>query len=321
MSMQRAIALAVLLFSWSSARAADYPTRPVTIVVPFAAGGPSDVYARILAQRLQGALGQPFIVDNRPGASGILGAETVATSAPDGTTLLTITNTHTVNETLFTNKPFKLLTAFTPVTPINTSDLVLVTRPDLPVKTLADLIDLARAHPDDLSFASAGSGTPYHMAGELLKQMVHISMLHVPYKSSSTARIDVVGGHVDMMFDATTTMVGLVQAGKVRGIATTGPVRSDAFPNLPTVSEAGVPGYEALIWIGLVAPARTPAPIVDTLNTEIGKIQRDPAIRAAWAKDGATPVTMTPAAFGTFLDADIKKWAEVVKISGAKVDQ
>ena len=315
------LALGFLAMAAGGARADDYPSRPVTIIVPFAPGGSADVYARILAQKLQVALGHPFIVDDRPGASSIIGSNAVAMSAPDGYTLLLISNTHTVNETLFRKKPFKLTTDFVPVAPINSSDLVLVARPGLPVNNLADLIKLAKAKPNGVSFASSGAGTPYHMAGELFKQMAGISILHVPYRSSSAARIDVLSGQVDMMFDATTTMVAFIESGKAKALATTGKTRSAVLPNVPTMTESGVPGYEAVIWLGLVAPKNTPPAIVDKLNAEITKIEQDPATRAAWAKDGAIPVTMTPAAFGQFIEGDIKKWAEVVKVSGARADR
>lgn len=301
--------------------AAAYPDHPVTIIVPFAAGGSADVYARILAQQLNAATGQSFIVDDRPGAGSIIGSEAVATSAPDGYTLLLISNTHAVNETLFAKKPFKLMKDFVPIAPINTSDLVLVTRPTLGVKTVADLIKLAKEKKGDLTYASSGPGTPYHMAGELFKQMAGVSILHVPYKGSSAARVDVVGGQVDMMFDATTTMVGFIKSGKVTAIATTGGSRSDVLPDLPTVSEAGVPGYRAEIWLGLVAPKGTPQAIVDKLNAEITKIVAKPDVQAAWKKQGATPLSMTQAQFTAFLNEEIKKWAKVVQISGAKVNQ
>jgi len=313
---------AILAFAAGSAlQAADYPTRPVTIIVPFAAGGSADVYARLLAPQLQADLGQPFIVDDRPGAGSIIGSEAAATSAPDGYTLLLISNTQTVNETLFAKKPFKLMTDFAPVAPINTSDLVLVVNPKLKISSLAELIALAKKQPGDLTFASSGPGTPYHMAGELFKQMAHIDVLHVPYKGSSSARIDVIGGQVDMMFDATTTMLGLIQGGKVKALATTGSSRSAVLPDVPTMAEAGVPGYSSVIWLGVMAPVKTPPDIINKLNAEITRIAGKPEIRAAWAKDGALPLSMDPEQFRQFLNDDIKKWAEVVRISGAKVDQ
>ncbi|MDT7953222.1 MAG: tripartite tricarboxylate transporter substrate binding protein, partial [Acetobacteraceae bacterium] len=262
------------------ARAADtYPSRPVAIIVPFAAGGSADVYARLLAPRLQAALGQPFIVDDRPGAGSIIGSDYVKNAPKDGYKLLLISNTHTVNETLFKTKPFKLMTDFEPIGPINSSDLVLVTRPGLGVKTVAELIAKAKAAPGKLSFASSGPGTPYHMAGELFKQMAGVDILHVPYRGSSGARVDVMGGQVDMMFDATTTMASFIKSDKVTALATTGLTRSAVLPALPTVAET-LPGYEALIWLGLVAPKGVPDEVVAKLSKALEDIVSDPQVQA-----------------------------------------
>ncbi|MFL9899870.1 tripartite tricarboxylate transporter substrate binding protein [Paraburkholderia fungorum] len=320
--MGQALTLGALaLTSIASFAADDYPSRPVTIIVPFAAGGSADVYARIVAQQLSAQLKQSFIVDDRPGAGAIIGTEYVAQSKPDGYTLLLISNTHTVNETLYTRKPFKLMSDFVPVAPINSSDLVLVTRPGLGVNSVADLIKLARSEPGKLSYASSGYGTPYHMAGELFKQMAGVSILHVPYKGSSNARTDVIGGQVDMMFDATTTMTGFISSGKAKALATTGAVRSDLLPNLPTVDQSGVPKYNAVIWLGLMAPKGTPPAVVDRLNAALTRIVATPQIKASWQKQGADTMSMNPAQFTQFMNDDIKKWAQVVKVSGAKVDQ
>ncbi len=316
--------LLLLLASFISApvaaRADTYPSHPVTIIVPFAAGGSADVYGRILAQRLTAETGQSFIVEDRPGAGSIIGTEAAATSAPDGYTLVIISNTHTVNETLFPNKPFKLLTDFVPVAPINTSELVLVTRPTLGAKTVADIIAMAKKNPNGLTFASSGPGTPYYMAGELFNQLAGIQILHVPFKGSSEARVDVMGGQVDMMFDATTTMLSLINSGKVTGIATTGAKTSKVLPNLPTMAQT-VPGYDAEIWLGVMAPKGTPPAVVATLNADITKVSQDPAVQAEWLKQGATPMIMTPPQFGSFIQADIQKWAKVIKLAGLKVTQ
>ena len=304
-----------------AAQAADYPDHAVRIIVPFAAGGPADIYARVIAQRLQLALKQPFVVEDHPGAGSLIGTELAARSAPDGYTLLLMSNTHTVNESLFANKSFKLMTDFTPVAPINESDLLLAVRPSLPVDNLADLLKLARSEPGKLTFASSGPGTPYHMAGELFRAMAGIDLLHVPYKGSSAARNDLLGGQVDMMFDAVTTMAGLAQAGKVKALATTGTKRSTVLPAVPTMSEAGVPGYEAVIWLGVMAPKNTPPAVTSRLNAEIGRIVSDPALQRAWAKDGAMSMRMDIPTFTRYLNDDIRKWARVVEISGAKADQ
>ena len=300
--------------------AETYPERPVTVIVPFAAGGSADVYARLLAPRLQAALGQSFIIDDRPGAGSLIGTEYVKNAPADGYTLLLISNTHTVNETLFAKKPFKLMTDFVPVAPINSSDLVLVTRPDLGVKTVAELIARAKAKPGDLSYASSGPGTPYHMAGELFKQMAGVDILHIPYKGSSPARVDVISGHVDMMFDATTTMASFIKSGKAVALATTGTIRSEVFPELPTVAET-VPGYDAVIWLGLMGPKGMPDGAVDRLNRVVSDIVGSPEVKAVWSKDGAVPMVMQPAAFRNFMDADVAKWAKVVKLSGARANQ
>jgi len=305
----------------SVARAQDYPNHPVRLIVPFAAGGPADVYARFIATRLQESLGQTFIVDNRPGAGSVIGTDAVAKSAPDGYTLLLMSNAHTVNESLIPNKPFQLMRDFAPIAPINSSDLVLVARTGLPVASVADVIKLAKAQPAALSYASSGPGTPYHMAGELFKAMAGVSILHIPYKGSSGARTDVLGGQVDLMFDAVTTMSEQVRAGKVKALATTGLTRSAVLPDVPTVAESGVPAYEATIWLGLMAPKATPPAIVKRLNAEVARIVGTPEVAKAWKAQGATPMLMGVDEFTRYMNDDIAKWAHIVKVSGAKVDQ
>lgn len=297
-----------------------YPNRPVKIIVPFAASGPADNYARFMAQRLQDALGQAFVVDNRPGAGSIIGTDAVAKSPADGYTLLMMSNTQTVNESLIPNKPFNLLKDFAPIAPVNYSDLVLVVHPKLQVNTLPELIKLARANPGKLNYASSGNGTPYHMAGELFKYMANVDMTHIPYKGSAAARTDVLSGQVDMMFDAVTTMSENIKAGKVRGLATTGRARSSVMPELPTANDDGLPKYEAVIWLGLMAPAGTPEAIVTRLNTEINKIVNNPDVKATWAKQGAVPMSMSVPAFTKYVAEDVAKWANIVKVSGAKAD-
>ncbi|HSD43315.1 MAG TPA: tripartite tricarboxylate transporter substrate binding protein [Burkholderiales bacterium] len=303
-----------------SAVAQTYPTKPVRIISPFSAGGPADVYARFLGPRLEQALGQPFVVENRVGGGGIIGADAVAKSAPDGYTLLIMSNTQTVNESLFEKKPYKLMTDLVPISPVNYSDLLLVVHPSVPAKDLKELLALAKAKPGQLNYASSGPGTPYHMAGELFKVMAGVDIVHVPHKESSGARTSVMGGEVQMMFDAITVMAKAAEAGKVRAIATSGKTRSSVTPNLPTVSEAGVPGYDAVIWLGLMAPAGTPKPIIDRLNAEVRKVLSQPDVKEAWAKQGAVPMQMTPDEFGKFMAQDIEKWAKVVKSAGMKTN-
>ena len=240
------------------AAAQSWPTKPVKIVVPFGPGGPADVYARILGQELTEVLKQQFVIDNKPGAGAVIGTDVVAKAAPDGYTLLMMSNTHTTNETLLDNKPYVLMRDLIAVAPVNSSDLVMVVHPSVKAKTLQEFIALAKAEPGKLTYASSGPGTPYHMAGELFKAMSGTDILHVPHKGSAEARNDVMGGHVQMMFDAVTAMKGNIDAGQVRALATTGEKRSTVLPDVPTVSEAGVPGYEATIWLGIMAPKGTP---------------------------------------------------------------
>lgn len=305
----------------ASTFAQDYPTKPVRIIVPFATGGPADVYARAVAQRLSESLGQAFIVDNRPGGGAVVGTDAAAKAAPDGYTLLMMSNAQTVNETLIPNKPYALLRDFAPIAPINYSDLVLVAHPSVAANNLRELIASAKASPKPMTFASSGPGTPYHMAGELFKAMAGINLLHVPYKGSSGARTDIVAGHVNMMFDAITTMSAQVKAGKVKAIATSGKARSEVMPDVPTLNEAGVPGYDAVIWLGIMAPVNTPRGIVNKLNGEITKAVGRADVKAEWAKQGATPMQMTPDAFAKYVKEDIDKWAHVVKVSGAKFEE
>jgi tripartite-type tricarboxylate transporter receptor subunit TctC len=311
----------LLALAWPvQAQVADYPTRPVRIIVPFAPGGSADVFGRFIAQRLQESLGQSFVVENRPGGGSVIGTDAVAKSAPDGYTLLLMSNTHTVNESLIPNKPFALMRDFAPIAPINFSDLVLVVRGNLPQTTLAELIKAAKAKPGSMSYASSGPGTPYHMAGELFKSMAGISLVHIPYKGSAGARTDVLGGQLEMMFDAIPTMAEHVKSGKVRALATTGKQRSTTMPDVPTLAEAGVPGYEATIWLGLMAPKGTPAAVVNKLNAEVAKVTSNPEVRRAWSAQGTTAMTMGVAEFTRYANDDIAKWAHIVKISGAKAE-
>lgn len=301
------------------AHAQSYPNRPVKIVVPFAAGGPADNYARFMAQRLGEELKQTFVIDNKPGAGSIIGTDLVAKSPADGYTLLMMSNTHTVNESLIPIKPFGLMKDFVGIAPVNYSNLLLVVHPSVPVKTVGELVALAKSKPGKLNYASSGNGTPYHMAGELFKFMAGIDMTHVPYKGSSGARTDIVGGQVDVMFDAETTMAAMSRDGKVRALAGTGLGRSTNLQDLPTVAET-VPKYEATIWLGLMAPKGTPAEVVNKLNAEVRKIVNNPEVKAAWAKQGAVPMSMNVPEFDQYLNGDIAKWANIVKVSGAKPD-
>ena len=301
------------------AAAQDYPNRPVKIIVPFGAGGPADIYARFIGQHLQEALKQSFVIEDRPGAGSIIGTGEVAKAAPDGYTLLMMSNTHTTNETLRPNKPFQLMRDFVPVAPVNYSDLIMVIHPSVPAKDLKEFLALLKSKPGAMNYASSGPGTPYHMAAELFKAMSGTDIVHVPHKASGEARNAVIGGHVQMMIDAITTTAPTVQGGQVRALGTTGKTRSKLLPDVPTIAEAGVPGYEATIWLGLMAPAGTPKPIVDKLNAEINKVLAKPDVKEAWEKQGAVPLIMTPAEFDKYLHGDIEKWAKVIQTAGIKV--
>jgi len=319
----RALLAAVVVILTSPAlpaKAQQYPSKPVRMIVPFGAGGPADVFARVIAQHLSEDLKQSFVIEDRPGAGAIIGTDAVAKSAPDGYTLLVMSNTHTTNESLIPNRPYQLMRDFAAIVPINSSDLLMVAHPSVGAKTLKEFIAVAKAKPGVLNYASSGPGTPYHMAAELFKAMTGTDIVHVPHKSSGDMRSSVIGGHVQMMFDAITVMAQGVRSGQLIGLGTTGIKRSEVMPEMPTIAEAGVPGYEATIWIGLMAPAATPKPIIDLLNAEVIKIMNRPDVKEAWAKQGAVPMPMNPAEFDKYLRADIEKWARVVKVSGAKAE-
>jgi len=314
------VALAAAAFS-AAAWSQGYPAKTVKIVVPYGVGGPADIYARFIGAKLQDALGQSFIVEDRPGAGSIVGTDYVAKSEPDGYTLLMMSNTHTVNETLIPKKPFELMRDFAPITGVNYSDLLMVIHPSVPAGNLREFIALAKSKPGALNYASSGNGTPYHMAGELFKAMAGVDIVHIPHKGSDGARNSILGGQVQMMFDAVPTMAANARAGKVKALATSGKSRSPVTPDLPTVAEAGVPGYESGIWLGLMAPARTPRPVLEKLNAEVNKVISSPEVKEAWAKQGAFPMGMSIDGFDRFLRDEIVKWAKAVKASGARADR
>jgi tripartite-type tricarboxylate transporter receptor subunit TctC len=315
------LAIAALLASnvaaAAPAAADDYPNHPIRIIAPFGAGGPGDVFSRQVAQFLPDLLKQAVVVEDRAGAASIIGADVVAKSAPDGYTLLTVSNTLTANETLFPKRPYVLMRDFVPVAAFNYSELVMVVPLSLPANDLKEFIALAKAKPGQLNYASSGTGTPYHMAAELFKKMAGVDIVHVPHRASGDQRNAVIGGHLDMTFDAITTMAPNVQAGQVRALGTSASTRSKVLPDVPTIAEAAVPGFDAVIWIGLMAPAGTPKPIVDKLNAAINQTLARPEILTAWERQGANPTPMTPAEFDAFLHRDIEKWAQVAKFSGA----
>src|SRR3954463_14021459 len=315
-----ALALATALFAApavlaTGSLAQEYPSRPVRVIVPFGAGGPADVTARQIGNILQENFGQPFVIENRTGAGGVIGSFEVSKSAPDGYTLLMMSNTQTANQSLLTaaQRKYDLMRDLAPIAPLNTSDLVIVVHPSVPAKTLAEFIGLAKSQPGKLNYASSGQGTPYHMAGELFKTMAGIDVVHVPYRNSGEARSGGIGGPGQMMIDAVPAMAPNVAENQVRALATTGKARSTVMPNVPTAIEAGIAGYEATIWLGLMAPAGTPKPIIDKINAAVNAAVKRQDIVKLWTDQGAVPMAMAPDEFDKFLRGDIEKWADVVK--------
>jgi tripartite-type tricarboxylate transporter receptor subunit TctC len=318
--MVRAVFGLILLCFGLSAWAQAYPARPVKIIVPYGVGGSADVYARYLGAKLQDSMGQPVVIENRPGGGSIVGTDVVAKSDPDGYTLLMMSNTHTVNETLIPKKPFDLMRDFAPITGVSYSDLLMVVPASVPAKDLKEFIALAKSKPGELNYASSGNGTPYHMAGELFKSMAGVNLVHIPHKGSDQARASVLGGQVQMMFDAVPTMAANARAGKVKALATSGAKRSPVTPDIPTVAEAGLPGYESGIWLGLMAPKATPRPVLERLNAEVNKVIGSPEVKEAWLKQGTVAMGMSIDQFDRFLRDEIVKWAKVVKAAGVKAD-
>lgn len=302
-----------VIASAQAAMADDYPSRAVKIIVPFGAGGPTDVYTRAIAEELRKSLHQPFIMENRPGAGTTIGTDVVAKSQPDGYTLLMVSGTQTVNETLYAHKPYQLMRDLVPIAPLIDTDLVLVVHPSVPAKTPGELLALARAKPGTLNYGSSGPGSNYHMAGELLKNLTGVDIVHVPYKGSTGARNDILSGQIQILFDSVPTMAPQIKAGMVRALGTSGKMRSPILPDVPTMAEAGVPGFNATLWVGFMAPAGTPKPIIDKLHDEITKILRRPDIKQAWEKTGATPIVMTQPEFKSFMETQVAKWADVIK--------
>jgi tripartite-type tricarboxylate transporter receptor subunit TctC len=304
----------------AGAQGPGYPAKPVRMVVPFPAGGGIDAVARMLAPKLGEHLGQTVVVDNRAGAGGTLGTELVAKAAPDGYTLLATFASHAMNAALYTNLAFDTLNDLAPVTLIATVPNILVVNPSLPVKTVKDLIALAKKRPGEILYASVGSGTPAHLSAELFNLMAGIRMTHVPYKGAAPSIIALISGETQLTF--TTVLVALphVQSGRLRAVAVCSLKRSPVMPDVPTVDESGLKGYESTAWYGLLAPVKTPAGIVEQLNRGTVKVIQSPDVRDSFLKQGAEPVGSTPDAFGRLIRADIDKWAKVVKATGAKVD-
>lgn len=316
-----ALALALLLSVAASPQAQDYPNRPVKIVVPYPAGGSNDVIARILAQRLSEDLKQQFIVENRAGANGNVGAASVATGDADGyTLLLTAPGPLTINQTLYSKLPFDPSKDFSPVALVASVPIVLMVHPDVKAANVKELIALAQAQPGKLNFGSSGIGSTNHLAGELLKRMGKVDIVHVAYKGAAPAMNDLIGGHIPIMFDNMPAALPQVSGKKVRALAVAGEKRAAAMPNVPTVAESGLPGFEASAWFGLVAPAKTPPAVLAKLTDAVNKALASPDLVKRFKELGAEPGTSSGAAYGAFLQAETGKWADVIRASGAKAE-
>lgn len=312
---------ATLALAGTPASAQDYPTRPIKFVVPAAAGGPTHITAQLLAEKMQVTLGQPVVVEPRPGAGNNLGADYVAKSAPDGYTILLATiGTHAINQTLFKHLPFDPIKDFEPVSLVVQYPLMLVVSPDLPVNSVQELIAYAKKNPGKLNRASGGNGTSMHLAGEMFVHQAGIDAPHVPYKGSAPALNDLLGNHVQFMFDSMITTMPLVEGGKLRALAVTGKTRSPLVPNIPTVAESGLPDYEATGWTGVVVPAKTPPAIVAKLNAAIVQALKSPDVREAFAKQAAEPVGSTPEEFAAFIRSETDKWARIIRDAGISAD-
>jgi tripartite-type tricarboxylate transporter receptor subunit TctC len=303
----------------SLAAAQEYPTRPVRVIIPFPPGGSNDVVGRLISTHLAERLGKQVIIDNRSGAGGVIGTEIVAKSPPDGYTLLMISLAHAVNPWLY-KLAYDPIKDFAPIGLLAKGPNVLVVHPSLPVKSVKDLLALAKQKPGDLQYASAGIGSFQHLGAELFKLMAGVDMLHVPFKGGGPAMVDVVGGHTKVMFSSMVQTVPQIKSGKLRAIGTGGLERNAVLPDVPTIAEAGVPGYEAVNWWGLVAPAGTSQAIIDKLNREIEVVQKSPDVQKQFANEGADPVGMKPADFGAFMVSEMSKWEKVVKQGGIKAE-
>jgi tripartite-type tricarboxylate transporter receptor subunit TctC len=321
--------IAALVVVATSVSAQPYPSKPIRLVVPFPAAGTTDILARDVGQRLTETLGQPVVIDNRPGAAGNVGSDVVAKSAPDGYTLLMCTvSSHAINPGLYSKLPYDHIKDFAPVILVARVPNVLEVNPGVPVYTVADLIKLAKEKPGEINFASSGSGTSIHLSGELFKTMTGVNMVHVPYKGSAPAITDLIGGQVQVMFDNLPSSLQQIKAGKLRAIAVTSAQRSPALPDLPTIAESGLPGFEATSWFGVLAPAGTPPAIINRLNAEINKWLQSPDGKEKLLAQGALieprgeSVTAggSPEQFAAFIRSETDKWAKVIKASGARVD-
>jgi tripartite-type tricarboxylate transporter receptor subunit TctC len=313
--MKLVAAFCVLLAAALAAQARAFPDKPVRLVVPYAAGGSTDVISRTLGQKLSEMWGQPVVIDNRPGASTIIGTDIVAKSAPDGYTLLVTTASFTIVPSLFDKLPYDSAKDFQPITLINTTPLVLVVNPGVPAKSVSELIALAKARPGALNFGSAGSGGSNHLAGELFNAMAGVKMVHVPYKGNAPALNDLVGGHVDLVFNGLTSAIPLIRAGKLRPLAMTSLARAGALPEIPTLDELGMKGFQAVGWNGLSAPARTPPEVIARISADVLKVIRSPELIERLKVEGSDPVGNSPQQFAAFLREETARWSKVIKFA------
>ncbi|WP_423199342.1 MULTISPECIES: tripartite tricarboxylate transporter substrate binding protein [unclassified Cupriavidus] len=320
-SLLPVVAAALLpVVPFSPAMAQEYPAKPIRMVVPYPPGGPTDIVARVVGQKLSERLGQPLVVDNRPGAGGNIGADTVAKSPADGYTLLVATTAHAINMTLFSRPTYSTSKDFTPVSMLTSGPLVLVTAPSTPAKNVSELIALAKAKPGAITFASSGNGQSTHLAAELFSSMAGVRMTHVPYKGSAPALTDVMAGQATVMFDTMLSSMPFVRDGKLKALAVTGSARSPAAPDIPTMAEAGVPGYEATAWNALLVPAGTPPAVVGKLSEALKAVLTQEDVRSRFATQGFAANWTSPADTRKFITREIDKWGKVVKTSGATID-
>lgn len=314
---RKMIALALTLAA-GAAGAQTYPTKAVRLVVPFLAGGSTDIVGRTVAQKLSEMWGQQAFVDNRPGGGTTIGTEMVAKAAPDGYTLLVTPAPFTINPSLLAKLPYDTLNDFAPITLINTTPLVMVVNPGVPAKNVKELIALAKAKPGKLNFGSSGTGGSNHLAGELFDAMTGVKMVHIPYKGNAGALTDIVGGHLDVVYNGITSAVALVRGGKLRALAVTSLQRSAALPDVPTLDESGLKGFEAVAWNGLSAPAKTPRDVIMKINADVIKIVNSPELKERLKADGSDPVGNSPEQYAVFLRNEIAKWAKVIKFANVK---